>query len=229
MTSVLLVDDDRELTDMLSQYLSRENFTVTATNTAEDGENEALSGRHDIVVLDIMMPRISGIEVLRRIRAKSEVPIILLTARGDNIDRIAGLELGADDYVPKPSSPGELVARLRAIMRRVRGVTLAVAATEVISSGELTLWPGRREAIWRGRPLELTGKEFCLLEELARHAGQLVSKQNLSTNALGRPLARYDRSIDVHISSIRHKLGPRNDNQSWIQSVRNLGYMLIAQ
>lgn len=229
MTSVLLVDDDRELTDMLSQYLSRENFTVTATNTAEDGESEALSGRHDIVVLDIMMPRISGIEVLRRIRAKSEVPIILLTARGDNIDRIAGLELGADDYVPKPSSPGELVARLRAIMRRVRGVTLAVAATEVISSGELTLWPGRREAIWRGRALELTGKEFCLLEELARHAGQLVSKQNLSINALGRPLARYDRSIDVHISSIRHKLGPRNDNQSWIQSVRNLGYMLIAQ
>ncbi|MBI6681619.1 response regulator transcription factor [Pseudomonas viridiflava] len=228
MTCVLLVDDDRELTDMLSQYLTREGFCVTCTNTAEEGEVEALSGRHDIVVLDIMMPRISGIEVLRRIRAQSQVPVILLTARGDNIDRISGLELGADDYVPKPSSPGELVARLRAIMRRVRATPLIEAVRDEISSGGLTLWPGKREARWHGQTLELTGNEFSLLEELARHAGQLVSKQNLSLNALGRPLARYDRSIDVHISSIRHKLGPRNENQSWIQSVRNLGYMLIA-
>ncbi len=127
MTSVLLVDDDRELTEMLSQYLTRESFDVTCTNSAEEGEIEALSGRHDIVVLDIMMPRISGIEVLRRIRAQSQVPVILLTARGDNIDRISGLELGADDYVPKPSSPGELVARLRAIMRRVRAVSVVDA------------------------------------------------------------------------------------------------------
>ncbi|ARA82419.1 chemotaxis protein CheY [Pseudomonas amygdali pv. tabaci str. ATCC 11528] len=228
MTRVLLVDDDRELTEMLSQYLTRESFTVTCTNSAEEGENEALSGRHDIVVLDIMMPRMSGIEVLRRIRAQSQVPVILLTARGDNIDRISGLELGADDYVPKPSSPGELVARLRAIMRRVRAVPVVETVREVIQAGDLTLWPGKREARWQGVTLELTGNEFCLLEELARHAGQLVSKQNLSMNALGRPLARYDRSIDVHISSIRHKLGPRNDNQSWIQSVRNLGYLLIT-
>ncbi|NVL27945.1 response regulator transcription factor [Pseudomonas syringae pv. actinidiae] len=228
MTSVLLVDDDRELTDMLSQYLTRERFTVTCTNSAEEGEVEALSGRHDIVVLDIMMPRMSGIEVLRRIRAQSQVPVVLLTARGDNIDRISGLELGADDYVPKPSSPGELVARLRAIMRRVRSVPPTDAVRDVLHAGELALWPGKREARWQGRALELTGNEFCQLEELARHAGQLVSKQNLSMNALGRPLARYDRSIDVHISSIRHKLGPRNDNQSWIQSVRNLGYMLIT-
>ncbi|KTB57088.1 response regulator transcription factor [Pseudomonas syringae] len=228
MTSVLLVDDDRELTEMLSQYLTRESFDVTCTNSAEEGEIEALSGRHDIVVLDIMMPRISGIEVLRRIRAQSQVPVILLTARGDNIDRISGLELGADDYVPKPSSPGELVARLRAIMRRVRAVSVVDTVRDVIQAGELMLWPGKREARWQGVTLELTGNEFCLLEELARHAGQLVSKQNLSMNALGRPLARYDRSIDVHISSIRHKLGPRNDNQSWIQGVRNLGYMLIT-
>lgn len=228
MTCVLLVDDDRELTEMLSQYLTRESFDVTCTNSAEEGETEALSGRHDIVVLDIMMPRISGIEVLRRIRAQSQVPVILLTARGDNIDRISGLELGADDYVPKPSSPGELVARLRAIMRRVRAVSVVETVRDVIQAGELMLWPGKREARWQGVMLELTGNEFCLLEELARHAGQLVSKQNLSMNALGRPLARYDRSIDVHISSIRHKLGPRNDNQSWIQSVRNLGYMLIT-
>lgn len=229
MTCVLLVDDDQELTDMLRQYLTREGFEVTCCNNAEDGETEALSGRHDIVVLDIMMPRISGIEVLRRVRVQSQVPVILLTARGDNIDRIAGLELGADDYVPKPSSPGELVARLRAIMRRVRAAPLPDSVREVISTQQLSLWPGRREAHWQGTPLELTGNEFNLLEQLARHAGQLVSKQNLSMNALGRPLARYDRSIDVHISSIRQKLGPRTGNLSWIQSVRNLGYMLISE
>ncbi len=146
MTSVLLVDDDRELTEMLSQYLTRESFDVTCTNSAEEGEIEALSGRHDIVVLDIMMPRISGIEVLRRIRAQSQVPVILLTARGDNIDRISGLELGADDYVPKPSSPGELVARLRAIMRRVRAVSVVDTVRDVIQAGELMLWPGKRDA-----------------------------------------------------------------------------------
>ncbi|KPY90073.1 Copper-sensing two-component system response regulator CpxR [Pseudomonas syringae pv. tagetis] len=123
---------------------------MTCTNSAEEGEIEALSGRHDIVVLDIMMPRMSGIEVLRRIRAQSQVPVILLTARGDNIDRISGLELGADDYVPKPSSPGELVARLRAIMRRVRAVPMVETGRDVVQAGELTLWPGKREAHWQG-------------------------------------------------------------------------------
>lgn len=227
MISVLLVDDDQELTAMLCQYLEREGFEATAVHTGEEGEHQALSGRYGIVVLDVMMPRLSGIEVLRRIRASSQVPVVLLTARGDNIDRITGLELGADDYVPKPSSPGELVARLRAIMRRVR--SMSQPAMEVIESGTLTLWPGKRQARWHGRELGLTSTEFSLLEELARRAGQVVSKQELSLNALGHPLTRYDRRIDVHISSIRQKLGPRPDTSAWIQSVRGLGYLLIAE
>ncbi|MFJ7883074.1 response regulator [Pseudomonas sp. NPDC096917] len=228
MIRVLLVDDDQELTALLSEYLEREGFAATAVHSGEEGEVEALSGRYSIVVLDVMLPRLSGIEVLRRIRARSQVPVVLLTARGDNIDRITGLELGADDYVPKPSSPGELVARLRAIMRRVNPAT-DQPATEVIKTGRLVLWPGKRQALWQGHELGVTSTEFSLLEELARSAGQVVSKQDLSLNALGCPLTRYDRRIDVHISSIRHKLGPRDDAKAWIQSVRGLGYLLIAE
>ncbi|KAF1070505.1 MAG: Transcriptional regulatory protein CpxR [Pseudomonas citronellolis] len=229
MTPVLLVDDDCDLTDLLSQYMQREGFQVTAVHSGEEGEERALSGHYALVVLDVMLPGISGIEVLRRIRARSQVPVLLLTARGDNIDRIAGLELGADDYVPKPSSPGELVARLRAILRRVQPQVVTEPALDSVVSGALVLWPGRRQAQWRQGALELTGTEFSLLEVLARHPGQLVSKQELSMNALGRPLTRYDRRIDVHISSIRQKLGPRADGSSWIQSVRGMGYLLIAE
>lgn len=233
MIPVLLVDDDRELTEMLSLYLAREGFQATAVDNGEVGERQALSGDFQIVVLDVMLPDLSGIEVLRRVRARSEVPVLLLTARGDNIDRIAGLELGADDYVPKPSSPGELVARLRAILRRVKPSLIDEVGTSEtlgqVRSGALTMWPGRREARWDAATLELTGSEFSLLEALARQAGQLVSKQDLSLNALGRPLTRYDRRIDVHISSIRQKLGPRADGGSWIQSVRGMGYMLIVE
>ncbi len=233
MIPVLLVDDDRELTEMLSLYLAREGFKATAVDTGEEGEAQALTGNYQVVVLDVMLPGLSGIEVLRRVRARSQVPVLLLTARGDNIDRIAGLELGADDYVPKPSSPGELVARLRAILRRVQpqpmGDGMVPEAPEQVRSGALNMWPGRREARWGAATLELTGSEFSLLEALARQAGQLVSKQDLSLNALGRPLTRYDRRIDVHISSIRQKLGPRADGSSWIQSVRGMGYMLIVE
>ncbi|WDY60071.1 response regulator transcription factor [Pseudomonas sp. PSKL.D1] len=230
MIPVLLVDDDCELTEMLALYLAREGFAATTVATGEEGEHLALTGAYQIVVLDVMLPGITGIEVLRRIRARSQVPVLLLTARGDNIDRIAGLELGADDYVPKPSSPGELVARLRAILRRVQPQPVVEsAAPDAICTGALTLWPGRRQAQWGEQGLELTGTEFSLLEVLARQPGQLVSKQDLSLNALGRPLTRYDRRIDVHVSSIRQKLGPRADGSSWIQSVRGMGYMLIVE
>lgn len=224
---VLLIDDDDELTDMLSEFLVREGFGVDAAHDGERGEAAALSGAYDLVVLDVMMPRLSGIEVLRRIRRTSKVPILLLTARGDEIDRIAGLDLGADDYVPKPCSPGELVARIRAILRRIP-TPQDIGANAVIASGGLRLWPTSRKAEWDGQALDLTGTEFSLLEELARHAGQLVSKGQLSTNALGRPLTAYDRRIDVHISSIRQKLGVRQDGRSWIQSVRGQGYQLVG-
>lgn len=229
MTHVLLVDDDQELTALLIEYLSREGFFATAVHDGEQGAIEALSGRYAIIVLDIMMPRLSGIEALRRIRSRSEIPILLLTARGDNIDRIAGLDLGADDYVPKPCSPGELVARLRAILRRTAPKTKHETDGDILRAGSLALWPTRRKAEWQNKPLELTGTEFQLLEELARHAGQLVSKQDLSLNALGRPLTRFDRRIDVHISSIRQKLGRRDDGEPWIQSVRGQGYQMVCK
>jgi DNA-binding response OmpR family regulator len=229
MTRVLLVDDDLDLTTMLSQYLAREGFEVDAVEDGEAGVAGAASGHYSIVVLDIMMPRLSGIEALRRIRAAGNVPVLMLTARGDNIDRIVGLDMGADDYVPKPCTPGELVARIRALLRRAVGREPAgtESSRRVLRVGELQLWPGSRRVQWRGQPLELTGTEFSLIEVLARHAGQLVSKTDISQQAFGRPLGRFDRRIDVHISSIRQKLGVRADGQSWIQSVRGLGYQLL--
>ncbi|AXS42519.1 response regulator transcription factor [Breoghania sp. L-A4] len=225
MEKVLLVDDDVELTTLLKEYLVEEGFEVSTAHDGRTAIGIASSNTVDIIVLDIMMPHMNGIEILQRIRRKSTVPVLMLTAKGDDADRIAGLNLGADDYVPKPCSPGELAARLRAILRRA-GLA-AGAASEILRAGELIMHPGSRIAEWRGEPLELTGTEFTLLEVLARNAGQLVSKQEISKRAFGRPLTPFDRRIDVHISSVRQKLGARDDGQSWIQSVRGQGYQLL--
>lgn len=225
MAAVLLIDDDIELAEMLADYLKRDGFAVDLAHDGESGVRAALSGQYAIAVLDVMMPGSSGIEVLRRIRQESRLPVLMLTARGDDMDRIVGLELGADDYVPKPCQPRELAARLRAILRR----STSTPATEPgeLSVGPLRLHPGQRLAAWQDIPLELTSTEFNLLEILARHAGRTVSKSELSEQALGRPLARYDRSIDVHLSSIRQKLGPLPDGRSLIQTVFRQGYQMI--
>lgn len=227
MTSVLLIDDDRELLALLKEYLEQEGFAVATATDGESGAAEALSGRHAIVVLDVMMPRLNGLETLRRIRAASTLPVLMLTARGDDTDRITGLELGADDYVPKPCTPRELTARLRAILRRTQEPGEAAGAPLV--AGQLTVHPNLRKAEWADQPLTLTSTEFNLLEILARHAGQPVSKEELSQQALGRPLGRFDRSIDVHLSSIRHKLGTLPDGRSCIQTVYRQGYQLIKE
>ncbi|HMY50493.1 MAG TPA: response regulator transcription factor [Rhodocyclaceae bacterium] len=230
MNRVLLVDDDVELSALLREYIEQEGYEATVVHDGESGVAEALSGRHAIVVLDVMMPGIGGIEALRRIRAQSNVPVLMLTAKGDDVDRIVGLELGADDYVPKPCTPRELVARLRAILRRTHEpATVADSATGTVTVGPLLMWPQMRRAEWQGRPLELTSTEYNLLELLARNAGRVVSKTELSEQGLGRPLARFDRSIDVHLSSIRHKLGTRPDGGSWIETVRGLGYQMIRE
>jgi len=223
---ILLIDDDVELLDMLKSYLEREEFAVTTTNVAATGVAAAVSGDHDLVVLDVMMPHMNGIEALRRTRMISLIPVLMLTAKGDNADCIIGLELGADDYVPKPCTPRELVARIRAILRRTRAVE---EAPPVIGSGLLTVFPRQRRAEWGGKPLDLTSTEFNLLEALARQAGHPVSKNALSEQALGRALARFDRSIDVHVSSIRRKLGTTPDGRSWIQTVVRHGYQLLEQ
>lgn len=229
-TSVLLVDDDVELVGLLRDYLEREGFHVSAVHDGEAGVREALTGRHAIAVVDVMMPRLNGVETLKAIRARSGMPVIMLTAKGDDTDRIVGLEIGADDYVPKPCTPRELTARIRAILRRVRsGGGDNDDGETVLQAGALTVIPQRRLALWRDRPVDLTSTEFNLLEVLARHAGTPVSKKILSEQALGRPLAAFDRAIDVHMSSIRQKLGQLSDGRSCIQTVYRLGYQLIRE
>jgi DNA-binding response OmpR family regulator len=229
MVNVLLVDDDVELSAMMKEYLEHEGYGVEVAHDGEAGVAQALSGRFDIAVMDVMMPRLNGVEALRRIRMESRIPIIMLTARGDGTDRIIGLELGADDYVPKPCTAREVSARLRAIMRRVSGNGQPQDGARALNAGPLVMWPEQRRAQWDGAALDLTSAEFNLLEVLVRNAGRLVSKGDLSEQALGRPLARYDRSIDVHVSSIRHKLGTLADGRSWIQTVRGMGYQFIRE
>ena len=219
---VLLADDDVELAGMLKEYLEREGFGVATVHDGEAAARLALAGGYQIVVLDVMMPKLDGIEALRQIRQASRVPVVMLTARGDDIDRIVGLELGADDYVPKPCTPRELVARLRAILRRAQ----PGANGGPLEIGSLILWPEKRRAQWRGRELALTSIEFNVLEVLMRNAGRVVSKHDISEQALGRPLARFDRSIDVHLSAIRQKLG---DGARMIRTVRGLGYHLSKE
>lgn len=231
--NVLLVDDDVELLELLRDYLQRENFVVACEHDGPSGVKAALSGHHDIAVLDVMMPGISGLQALAQIRAASNLPVIMLTARGDDTDRIVGLELGADDYVPKPCTARELAARLRAILKRTGTALASPMAQQVV--GALTLWPSQRHAELEGVGLPLTSTEFSLLEVLVRHAGEPVSKAELSEQALGRPLSRFDRSIDVHISSIRRKLaavsgfaGGHPGDYPLIQTIIRKGYQLAV-
>jgi two-component system OmpR family response regulator len=226
MSKVLLIDDDAELVGMFREYLEQEGFQVSCAFDGAAGAREALGGQFAIAVLDVMMPHMNGIETLRRIREKSNMPVLMLTGRGDDTDRILGLELGADDYVTKPCTPRELTARIRAILRRTNGQPRS-GAEDTITVGKLAMMPGQRRASWDGKPIELTSTEFNLLEVLARNAGRPVSKNELSEQGLGRPMARFDRNIDVHLSSLRHKLGTLADGRSCLQTVYRLGYQLI--
>lgn len=227
MARILLIDDDVELVSLLREYLEAEGLTVGVAHDGSEGARDALTGRYDLAVLDVMMPVMNGIETLRCIRQESRMPVIMLTAKGDDMDRILGLELGADDYVPKPCTPRELLARIRAILRRTE--PQPPAELQHIDLPPLAIWPQQRRVEWHGKALELTSTEYNLLEVLARNAGKPVSKQALSQQALGRPLARFDRSIDVHLSSIRHKLGNMPDGRSYIQTVYRLGYQYLRE
>lgn len=224
---LLFIDDDVVLISMLKEYAEQENFEVSVAHDGEAGVSMALSKSFDLVILDVMMPKLNGIEALRRIRAENSVPVILLTARGEEVDRIIGLELEADDYITKPCVPRELIARIRAILRRTKNHLPVTIESSELTQGHLTLYLGQRRAVWKDNELELTGAEFSLLEVLVRQAGKVVSKIQLSQDALCRPLSRFDRSVDVHICSIRQKLGKTPDGRSWIQTVRGSGYMFI--
>lgn len=225
MNRILLIDDDIDLCELLTDFLGTEGFTVEVVHDGEAGAARALAGDYALVVLDVMLPEINGFEVLRRLRAGSATPVLMLTARGDDVDRIVGLEMGADDYLPKPFNPRELVARIRAVQRRTAAASTRVSATvEVLAVGDISLDLGARTVQMAGVPVELTSVEFSLLEVLIRQAGQVVSREELSLQALGRELNAYDRSIDVHVSSLRRKLGAVGEEAGRIKTVRGIGY-----
>ncbi|WP_312042665.1 response regulator transcription factor [Erwinia sp.] len=223
---ILLVDDDLELGTMLSQYLIAEGFDATLVLTGKAGIEGAMSGDYNAMILDIMLPDMSGIDVLRHVRQIGRLPVIMLTAKGDNIDRVIGLEMGADDYMPKPCYPRELVARLRAVLRRVEEQPMVVESREVIHWGELTLNPATRISEWQKQPFDLTASEFNLLDLLLRSPDRVVSKDELSEKGLGRPREAYDRSVDVHISNIRQKLSALTCEAITIETVRSIGYRI---
>jgi len=224
MAHVLVVDDDVELVELLRQFLEREGFTVEAAYDGQAGVERALTGDVAIVILDVMLPLVSGFDVLRRIRERSPVPVIMLTARGEEVDRVVGLEIGADDYLPKPFSPRELVARMRAVLRRVES---APAAPEVLVLGDLRLDLGAREVRLAGEPVPLTGVEIAVLEALLRSAGRVVTRDELSRAALLRPASALDRSLDMHLSNLRRKLGPLPGGGERIKTIRSVGYQYV--
>jgi two-component system OmpR family response regulator len=224
VTNLLLIDDDVELSAMLREYLAEEGFALTVAGNGEDGVQQALTGRFEAVILDIMLPRMNGIEVLRRIRQTSKVPILMLTARGDDVDRVIGLELGADDYIAKPYYPRELLARLRAVLRRTGGPS----PVGPLAIKLLTLDTARRDAGWAGRPIKLTATEFSLFEALMRAGDTVSTKDELSLTALGRQRQRYDRSIDVHVSNLRQKLSHASAGVVEIETIRGVGYRLAV-
>jgi two-component system response regulator CpxR len=225
MDRVLIVDDDVQLCRLLAERLSTEGFTIEAVHDGVRGLERALSLEHALVVLDLMLPGMGGLDVLRRLRMKSPIPVLILTARGEDIDKILGLEIGADDYVPKPFNPRELVARIRAILRRTS--TTAVSAGALIN-GDIRLDPLSREASLNATPLNLTSVEFTLLELLLRQAGHVVTREQLTESVLGRKLGPFDRVIDVHVSNIRKKLGASENGQR-IKSIRGSGYLFVAR
>jgi DNA-binding response OmpR family regulator len=225
---ILLVDDDTELGDLVREYLAREDFSLEVEADGTRAVDRALSGDYRLIVLDVMLPGVSGFDILRSLRAASKVPVLMLTARGDDVDRIVGLELGADDYLSKPFNPRELVARIRAILRRAVYDVAADAADpadERLCVDDVEV-DARRHVVQRaGAPVELTAVEFNVLEILLRAAGTVVRRDELARGALGRALMPFDRSLDVHVSRLRKKLGPRADGGERIRALRAVGYL----
>jgi two-component system response regulator CpxR len=218
--TILLADDDIELCSLLKEYLEQEGFDVRLAHNGNSALEQSRRGGFDAMVLDIMMPGRNGIEVLKELRKGSELPVVMLTARGEDLDRILGLELGADDYLPKPCNPRELVARLRAVLRR----SSPQIATGSLVVDDLELNAGNRELLRSGTRLELTSTEFSVLQALLQKPGVVISKRDLYLSALGREPVRYDRSVDMHVSNLRRKLGPDSAGESRIETIRGIGY-----
>ena len=225
MNRVLIIDDDEELCDLVSEYLTVEGFKTHCVHDGETGLQQAKTGEYDLAILDVMLPKMNGFDVLRNLREESDVPVLMLTARGDDMERIVWLEIGADDYLPKPFNPRELVARLRAILRRVATDEPGEAMPEKMQVDDLEISSSSRSARLDGNEVGLTSVEFDLLSALVRQAGKIVKKEDLSEKVLERSLSPYDRSLDMHISNLRKKLGHRTDGSERIKTVRSVGYI----
>ena len=228
MSKLLLVDDDIELTELLSAFLKLEGFEVQTANNGMEAL-KILNETHQLVLMDIMMPVLNGIETLKEIRKRSNVPVMMLTAKGDDIDRVLGLELGADDYLPKPFNDRELVARIRAILRRSVSPSNNVDDTkEILSFENVTLYLTRQTAMYDEKNLNLTDYEFKILQRLIESKGDIVTREELSLEVLGKTLSPFDRSLDMHISNLRRKLPERESKLPWFKTLRGKGYLLVT-
>ena len=228
MSKLLLVDDDVELTELLSSLLTLEGFDVQTANNGSEALQK-LDESHELVLLDVMMPKLNGLDTLKEIRKVSNVPVMMLTARGEDIDRVLGLELGADDYLPKPFNDRELVARIRAILRRSVSPSNNVNDTkEILSFDNVTLYLTRQTAMYGEKNLNLTNYEFKVLQRLIESKGDIVTREELSLEVLGKTLSPFDRSLDMHISNLRRKLPERESKLSWFKTLRGKGYLLVT-
>lgn len=228
MQKILLIDDDKELTQLLGEYLTNEGFLVDMIHDGEGAINIGEDHDYALIVLDVMLPIRNGFDVLKILRQHIQTPVIMLTAKGDTIDRVIGLEIGADDYLAKPCDPRELVARIRAILRRSQQIASQPPTSDRLTSGSLSLHLGTRSATWDEQEVVLTGTEFSVLEILVRRAGTVISKDEMTEQALNRKLTPYDRSIDVHVSNIRKKIAQAGSTRDLIINVRGAGYMLTT-
>ena len=224
MNRILLADDDVELADMLVEYLDQEGFEVDTVHDGKAALEKALTDQYELIVLDVMMPELNGFDVLRQLRTHSQVPVLMLTARGEDVDSIVGLEIGADDYLAKPCNPRVLVAHMRAILRRSEATMTTAATADILAVGDIELQRGARRVLLNHQPQTMTSTEYRVLEVLLENAGHVVSKQDLSDRALGRELSPYDRSLDMHVSNLRKKLGALKDDEERIKTIRGVGY-----
>lgn len=227
MAKILLVDDDVELTALLKDILDMEGFDVTEANDGEAGL-AAVSDDIDLILLDVMMPRMNGMDMLRKLRENHHTPVLMLTAKGEEIDRVIGLELGADDYLPKPFSDRELLARIRAILRRT-GATTPENNSDSLTYQDIEVFPGRQEVYCNKQLLDLTSTEIALLSYFVQNPGKVVSKEELSLDVLGKRLAPFDRAIDMHVSNLRKKLPEKNDGKPRIKTLRGRGYLFVEE
>jgi two-component system response regulator CpxR len=223
---ILLADDDAGLCELLTEFLESEGFKVDSVHDGAKVVSKALAERYSLVILDVMLPGLSGMEVLKEIRRQSAIPVLMLTARGDDVDRIVGLELGADDYLPKPFNPRELVARIRAVLRRGRLDGSRISQAGVYRVGDMVIDPAARHVSTGDTRIDLTTVEFDLLETLAQSSGTALSRESLVKSVLKRPFSPFDRSLDVHISNLRRKIGTYSDGSERIKTIRGLGYIL---